>query len=84
MITQIMAVRDSIMEAYNAPFATATVGAAIRSFTDAVNDTGKGDIAKHAKDFDLFHLGTYDDNSGKITTFDNPKHIINGEGAKNV
>lgn len=85
MKTQVMAVRDCKMEAYNAPFTVATVGAAIRSFTDAVNDKdNKGDIAKHAKDFDLFHLGTYDDETGKIECFDQPKHILNGEGARNV
>lgn len=84
MITQVMSVRDIKMEAFNAPFTVATVGQAIRSFTDAVNDDTKGDIAKHAKDFDLFHLGTYDDATGKIECFDQPKHILNGEGAKHV
>lgn len=83
MISQIMAVRDIKMEAYNAPFTVAKVGAAIRSFTDAVNSK-EGDIAKHAKDFDLFHLGTYNDETGLIESFDQPKHILNGEAAKNV
>lgn len=81
---QIMAVRDMKVEAFMDPMTLPAVGAAIRAFTDAVNGDKNSDIAKHPADFDLFHLGTYDEMTGKIVVFDQPKHVINGEGAKNV
>lgn len=85
MKQQVMVVRDIKVEAYGAPFCTPSVGIAIRSFTDAVNNPEKNsDISKHPADFDLFHLGTYDDNTAAIEQYEMPKHIINGEGAKNV
>ena len=80
-----MVVRDIKVEAYGQPFCTPSVGIGIRSFTDAVNNPQKdSDISKHPGDFDLFHLGNYDDNTGQIEQFQMPKHILNGEGAKNV
>lgn len=81
----LMVIRDIKVEAFNTPFCTPSVGMAIRGFTDAVNNSNKdSDVSKHPKDFDLFQLGTYNDEDGQIEQFQQPKHIINGEGVKNV
>lgn len=58
-----MAIRDRQTTAFMNPFYVAHVGAAIRGFTDLIND-GKSDLARHPEDYDLYQLGTFDDGTG--------------------
>lgn len=59
---------DRASESYSPPFAAPHAGVAIRSFTDAVtNPAMDTDISKHADDFDLFEIGTFDSSTGIIT-----------------
>lgn len=60
MILQIFTVKDLKTEAYLPPFYLATKGAAIRSFSDTVNDPTHT-FNKHPVDYVLFHLGEYND-----------------------
>lgn len=65
----IFAVRDRLAEIYGNPFMQATTSAAIRTFSDSVNSVGDTNMLnKHADDFDLFQLGTWDDNTGLYET----------------
>lgn len=48
---------------YTQPTFVVGVGAAIRSFTDAVNEQGHP-FAKHAADYTLFRVGEWDDEQG--------------------
>lgn len=66
MILQIFAIRDRQLNAYMQPFFAPTAGAATRSFRDIVNEQGHA-LNKHPEDYELWHLGEYDDNNGHIT-----------------
>lgn len=69
MIHHVIAVRDEAVGSFQIPFFTRSVGEASRGFADAVNNPDTP-FHKHSKDYSLWMLATFDDNSG---TFDVPK-----------
>lgn len=75
MILKIFAVRDAAVEAFLQPFFSPSTGAAIRSLQEAVNDP-KHEFSKHAKDYSLWELGSFDDAIGAVTG-GIPAHYIN-------
>lgn len=75
MTRKIYSIRDQKSEAFGPPFYKATHGEAERDFTQIVNDE-KSTIKKFPEDFDLYHLGEYDDLTGLIKPLDTPQHII--------
>lgn len=66
MIINVFAVYDSAVSAYTQPFYSHTNGSALRAFADHVNDTSSAPN-KHPGDFSLFHLGTFNDETGELT-----------------
>lgn len=76
MIVQIYSVYDKKAAAYLQPFFIQNEGMAIRAVTEVVQEEGHA-FNKHAQDYALYQLGTYDDSTGKITAKDNPHPIIN-------
>lgn len=70
MIIGVYTVRDTATEAFMSPFHAPTPGAAIRMFTDTVNDPNSM-LHKHPNDFYLFKIGDYDDATG---TYENCAH----------
>ena len=66
---EIMSVYDTAISSYMRPFASQSIGAAVRQFEDEYN-TPDTPIAKHPEDYALFHLGTFDDSSGNIETIE--------------
>jgi len=75
MQLKIYTIRDSKGEFYGPPFFQKTHGEAERSFHTLVNDP-KSNVNTYPEDFDLYHLGEYDDQTGKIRPLDTPSHII--------
>lgn len=76
----IVSVRDSAADLFGRPYFVGTQGIALRSFTDEVNrESEDNQLNRHAKDFALYELGEYDDNTGQITTHDQPKLLINAD-----
>jgi len=67
MIYKVVAIRDKAIEAFGQPIFVSAVGQAVRSFGDEVKrvDQNNG-INKHPEDYDLFLLGTYDDQTGEL------------------
>lgn len=59
----ILAVRDRAADAFANPFYAPTIGAAVRGFSDEMNKSDSR-LRLHPEDYDLFELGTFDDNSG--------------------
>lgn len=56
----VYAIYDSAAQSYQAPFAVANKGSAMREFIDACNNKDTF-LAKHPADYTLFLLGTFDD-----------------------
>lgn len=58
----VIVVRDRTADVFGAPTFHASVGGAIRGFSDEVNRKDANNMFnRHPEDFDLFMLGTYDD-----------------------
>lgn len=72
MILRVYAVRDLKAQAFLSPFFCPTIGVALRSFAEVANDT-KTSIGKYPSDYELFELGLYDDNTGRISSYDSPE-----------
>lgn len=72
MKLQIVAIRDRAINAYMRPFFAQSTGQAIRMFQDEVNNK-EGEIHKHPDDYDLYHLGEWND-EGIITPI--PPHQL--------
>lgn len=75
MKLQIYSIRDSKGEVFNTPFFQKTHGEAERNFRELVNDE-KSMVSKYPEDFDLYHLGSYEDQSGKIEILPTPSHVV--------
>lgn len=74
MITQVFTVFDSKTLAYLPPFFAPTPGAAMRSFIDAVGQSGH-EFNKHPEDYTLFHLGSFDDCDGTFANLETKKSL---------
>lgn len=74
MILEVFSIRDSKAECYNTPFFKKTKGEALRDFTTAVNDE-KSQLNQYPTDFDVYHVGNWDSDSGKFIPLDTPKHL---------
>ena len=71
MKLKIFSVFDSKAEAFLPPFFAGTKGQAIRSFSDAVQDSGHA-FSKHCSDYTLFELGLFDDSDANIIMLPTP------------
>lgn len=83
MVVQIVSVFDAKAEAFNLPQFVQSVGTGVRGFTDAVNDVRKEtDLSRHPEDFQLFHLGTFEDSDARFELFQVPKLLVAGATVK--
>ncbi len=78
MKLQIVSVRDRALDAFGRPFFVPTIGAAVRSFQDEVNNK-ESPMHKHADDYDMYLLGTFDEESGKFENLPEPKQVCIGK-----
>lgn len=75
MQLRVFAIRDSKSEVYGQPFFQHSSGEAERNFKTLVNDP-KSTQHMYPEDFDLYEIGSYDDQTGKMTGLDTPTHIV--------
>lgn len=63
----ILALQDKKAEMFMQPFFVPTVGVAYRNLQDEMSRGGTDNpLANHADDFDLWQLGTFDDETGIV------------------
>lgn len=74
MILQMMCVFDSKAAAFATPFFTSNVQVALRGFAHAANST-ETDVGRFPEDFQLYHLGEYDDQLGTFDLFQPMRQI---------
>lgn len=77
MIYFVVAIRDRAADVFGQPVFVSSIGGAIRSFGDEVNNP-ESQIHKHPGDFDLYELGTFDDNTAQFTC-STPRQIAIGK-----
>lgn len=61
----VCAVRDRAVDAFGQPFFVRHKNEAIRSFKEEINRDGSV-FKNHPDDYDLYHLGAFDDGSGRL------------------
>lgn len=66
MINNLYAIKDEKAMNMYQPFLMNNDNLAIRGFQTLVNDHGKSDISMYTADFDLFKLGTFNNETGEI------------------
>lgn len=77
MQLNIFAIRDSKAEQYKNLFLIESHGEAERAFSDTVNhEAQQNTMFHHPEDFDLYHLGQMDTETGKINSLPTPTHMI--------
>lgn len=75
MKLHIFAVKDRALNAFMTPWFAQTVNQAIRMFQDEVNNP-QGQMIKHPDDYDLYHLGSWNDDNGNFTNIENDQIAI--------
>lgn len=75
MQLKIYSIRDAKGQIFHTPFYQRTHGEAERNFRTVANDQ-KSNIAQFPEDYDLYYIGEYDDQTGKIESLPTPQHII--------
>lgn len=76
-----VAVRDEALQAFNRPFFVNSLGLAIRSFEDECNrDSPDNPMKNHPNDFSLWHIGSYDEESGRLFSLDVPIRLCDASG----
>ncbi len=80
MIYQVCCIRDRATDSFGQPIFVAHVGAAERSFRDEVNSPNKenNNLAAHPEDFELYHLGSFDTDTGLFDTV-RPRMLLVGK-----
>lgn len=61
----VVAIRDSAVDAFMRPFFVPSTAVAVRSFRDEVANP-ESPMQKHPEDYALFHVGFFDEDSGKF------------------
>lgn len=65
MKRDVCSVFDLASQLYGQPMFVTGTGVAIRSFSDELKRKGDDNVlARHPEDYELFHLGTFDDERG--------------------
>lgn len=79
----LITIKDNAVQAFQPINTVRAKGEAIRGFQDAINNEQNRQLHKHPEDFDLYLVGTFDDETGEITV-QKPELIIRGKDVKNV
>lgn len=67
----ILSIYDRKIGAYGRPLFCRAIGEGMRIFRDEVNRAAEDNILfKHPEDFDLFHVGSFDEFSGRLVAID--------------
>jgi uncharacterized protein len=74
-------IRDQKAGAYHAPFYQKSHGEAERAFHQVANDP-KSTINQYPTDFDLYYIGEFDDETGKVSALATPQHIMHAASLK--
>lgn len=75
MQLKMYSIRDSKGEIFHPPYFKRTHGEAERDFSTLASDQKSG-VGQYPEDYDLYYIGTYDDQTGKIQPEVTPQHIL--------
>lgn len=67
---------DSKIGVYHPPFFMQHTGQALRAWDELCNDP-KTQFNRHPSDFQLYEVGTFDDETGRLDAHTAPQHLSN-------
>lgn len=80
MKLHVLSVKDNAAQIFGRPFYSQSTGAAIRNFVDEVNRPAvDNQLYKHPDDFDLYFLGTFNDETCEFDCLPHPKVLTRGK-----
>lgn len=80
MKLHVLSVKDNAAQTFGRPFFVPSTGSAIRSFSDEVNRAADDNqLYKHPEDFDLYHVGTFNDETCEFDLLAFPKVLARGK-----
>lgn len=69
----IIAIKDTAARVFGTPFFVQHAAQAIRSLRDEVNSKeSKSDVNQHPSDFELYEIGTFNDDTGLVVCHEAP------------
>lgn len=71
---EVYSVYDTKVQFFHTPMFMRNAGEALRSWTEEANRDDSA-ISRHPSDFELFHLGTFDDQTGKFEMLTSPQGL---------
>lgn len=75
----VVSVKDNAAQMFGRPIFVPALGLANRQFSDEVNRAAEDNqYYKHPEDFDLYHLGVFDDETGLFELLTFPKILARG------
>lgn len=74
-------IKDTKVGIFNAPWFQPSHGEAERSFMKLANNQNS-DISSYPQDFDLYHIGSYDDETSQLSNEQVPTLVMKGVDAK--
>lgn len=83
MTLEMFAVYDEKVKAFGVPIFVAHEGVAVRSFTSTVWDQTT-DFYKFAEDYTLFHVGSYDPDTGRCEALVAPRMVLSALAVRSV
>lgn len=76
----VMCARDIKVGIFARPFFVNTVAQAVRSFQDEVQrKSPDNELSRHPEDFELFELGTWDEDRAAFDLLDAPRYIVRAD-----
>lgn len=76
----VLSIFDRASGIYGRPVFVPAKGAGIRSFTDEINRADpQNEIYRHPDDYDLYDLGSFDDQSGAFELNVSPSILVRGK-----
>lgn len=69
----ILCVKDTAARVFGTPFVVQAAAQGVRGLRDEVNSSeAKSDLARHPDDFELYEIGSFDEDSGLIEATPEP------------
>lgn len=81
MKMKIVAIKDLAVQAFMQPNFVSHVGLATRQFGEVCNDE-KHEFFRHAKDFEIYELGEFDDQTGEFDHNECPRLLARASDLK--
>ncbi|WNK13473.1 MAG: nonstructural protein [Microvirus sp.] len=77
---RLVSLYDRASKSFGRPFVVTHLAQAVRGLTDEVNNTEQGsDLSRHPADFDLYHVGDFDESLGTVEAFNAPALIVRAD-----